>query len=106
MAAFKSLRCESCGATLHVDGSREYTFCEYCGAQNFLDPSLRSRYAKDYDEDDDDDEDRGYRGPYDKDLEMERMKQKERESIRDNQLILGMFGFIALMFIFGAIFGL
>ena len=79
-------------------------FCEYCGTQNILD----GNFSRGYDEDDDydDDDDRGYRGPFDKDLEMERMRQKERENIRDNHLLLGMFGFIALMFIFGAIFGL
>lgn len=33
------LRCPDCGADLEVDNSREFCFCQYCGAKIILEES-------------------------------------------------------------------
>ena len=107
MASYRGFRCESCGAMLHMRGNREYTYCEYCGAQNFPDRNMHGGYSRDYDRSDDEyDEDRGYRDSYDREIELEKMRMEERESIRDNKMIIGAFALLGIMWIFGSIFGL
>lgn len=105
MAVNRSMNCRNCGAVINVDDDREFVYCQYCGTKNDLGSGYgqRERYFNWYEYRDGDDY--CYRGPFDKDIELERMRQKERESIRDNQLLIAVFVFILLMFIFGSIFG-
>lgn len=33
--------CKKCGANLHIDTDRKYSFCEYCGAQILVDDEVQ-----------------------------------------------------------------
>ena len=35
--------CPSCNASIDVDGTREYVFCQYCGTKIYLDKEIERR---------------------------------------------------------------
>ena len=95
MATYRSFKCSSCGALLHVNGDRGYIYCEYCGTQNVLE-GYEGKYGS---EDDEDEDEFSYHGPFDRELELERLRMKERDKIRDHQEMVWIFLFMIAMFI-------
>lgn len=100
-----SVKCPDCGATLEIEGGREFAYCSYCGSKVMMKNDNEYVYRNI-------DEARIKEAEAEKEIRLKELEFEEKEALRERKMTqyaygvaLGVFLIGVIMCLFGSLYG-